>query len=166
MLETNDSLCILASTQETLQGHLTRLPQLSAGAPIDPVRLWCEGPLKALEAGASQPRRLLSAYNALSAGGSPPPYPIQSHNAVEPGGGNRIWFVCWLILEKNFFPYTPPASPSLACLLFFCQPPVLLEQMQKASSKRDPTKNKRKKSWERPNKEKGKQRKWAPDVCK
>lgn len=33
------------------QGHLTHLPWLSAGAPIDPAGPWCEGPLWALEAG-------------------------------------------------------------------------------------------------------------------
>lgn len=109
------------------QGHLTRLPRLSAGAPIDPAGPWCEGPLGALEAGASQPRRPLSAYNVLSAGGSPPPYSIQSHNAAEPGGGNRIGFVCWLVLEKkkNFFftlrPSRPlsPVSCSFANLLYY-----------------------------------------------
>lgn len=103
MLETNDPLLHPSiHAGNSCQGHLTRSPRPSAGVPIDPAGLWCEGPLGALEAGASQPRRPLSAYNVLSAGGSPPPYSIQSHNAAVPGGGNRIWFVCWLVLEKKF----------------------------------------------------------------
>lgn len=39
-------------------------------------------------------------------------------------------------LEKKI-PDTPPVSPFLACLLFFCQLLVLFAQMQKASSKGD-----------------------------
>lgn len=46
-------------------------------------------------------------------------------------------------LGKKKFSYTPPASPSLARLLFLCQPLVLFEQMQKASSKRDRAKKKK-----------------------
>lgn len=96
------------------QGHLTRLPRLSAGAPIDPAGPWCEGPLRVLEAGAPKPTTPLSAYNVLSAGVSPPPYSIQSHNAAEPGGGNRIGIVCWLVLEKKIISLTLRLSRPLS----------------------------------------------------
>lgn len=120
------------------QERLTRLQHLSAWAAVHPAEWRSEGPLRALEAGASQPTRPLSSDNRLSAGGSPPPYSIQIHNAAEPEGSNRIWFVCWLVPKKKF-PHTRRVSPFLASL-FLCQPLVFFEQMQKASSKKDHTK--------------------------
>lgn len=101
-------------TGNSLQGHLTHLPQLSAGAPIDPAGPWCEGPLSMLEAGASLPRRPLSAYNMLSAGVSPPPYSIQCYNATEPEEvmGFDLYAGFFLLEEKSFYP--PPILPSLS----------------------------------------------------
>lgn len=67
------------------QGHLTRLPQLSAGAPIDPAGRGVRGLSGWWKQGPPHPRRPLSAYNMLSAGVSPSSYSIHSHNSTERG---------------------------------------------------------------------------------